>query len=73
MKPALYVLGGSVVALGAVDFGMLLAWGMTALFGLWGLVIEVLLLFALAGGWAGWLVYRERSRRAAVCGMEPKR
>lgn len=63
MKPALYVLGDVGVMLAFMGLSSLLWLVMNELFGIWGLVIEFVVLFSAAGGWTGWLIYRERRRR----------
>lgn len=64
MKAALYVLGGiaAMFAFGGIVIATLelLKW----LFGReLGFLVFGLVLMAWCGGWAGWLIYRERQRR----------
>jgi hypothetical protein len=63
VKPALYVLAGVVATLAYIGFGVLLVQMMTDLFGIYGLIIEMAVLFSLAGGYPGWLIWRQRSGR----------
>lgn len=63
MKPALYVLGGVAAMLAFIALSSLLWWVMNELFGIYGLMIEFVVLFSAAGGYAGWQVYRLRARR----------
>lgn len=63
MKPALYILGGVAATLVFIALSSALWWVMNELFGIWGLVIEFVALFSIAGGWTGWLIYRERNQR----------
>lgn len=62
MKPALYVLGGVAAMFAFMALASLLWWVMNELFGIYGLMIEFVVLFSIAGGWTGWLIYRERER-----------
>jgi hypothetical protein len=63
VKPAFYVLGGVAAMLAFMALSSLLWWVMNELFGIYGLIIEFVVLFSAAGGWTGWLIYRERQRR----------
>lgn len=63
MKATLYVLGGVAATLAFLGFSWLLAEVINRLFGVYGLLIEFVVLYSAAGGGAGWLIYRERQRR----------
>lgn len=64
MKAALYVLGGVAAVLAFMALASLWWWIMNEMFGIWGLVIGNVVLFSAAGGYTGWLIYRERQRRS---------
>jgi hypothetical protein len=61
MKAALYVLGGVAATLAFLGFSVLLAWAFEGSFGsTYGPMVEMVVLFSLAGGYTGWLIYRMR-------------
>jgi hypothetical protein len=64
MKPALYVLAGVLATLAFLAVSLLLAWVFEGLFGsTYGPMVEMVVLFSLAGGYTGWMIYRQRSGR----------
>ena len=63
MKAALYILGGVGATLAFIGLSSALWWVMNELFGIYGLVIEFVALFSIAGGWTGWMIYRRRNPR----------
>jgi hypothetical protein len=61
VKAALYILGGVAAMLVYMALASLLWWVMNELFGIYGLVIEMVGLFSIAGGYTGWMIYRRRN------------